>query len=585
MLKWAIICVTFTLLTGCATYKQEIDQGLTLAKQGDWKNAENQLTKALHDSPHDQLLYFLETGALAQNQGDYQRSNALLEQADELSDTFFQKSFKNRAWALLSNPRQENYHGSGLERIYISYLKSLNYLALSEQATNREQRDKLRDSALVEARRIDNKLNEIQAQKPSYQDLNAKQDQAFYMKALSWLGNFYNGGRSTEEYAYRDDAWARYLEGLQYEISKQYDDARISYQDAAKLYEAGYAKQYSLSDMTAERAWLDTIRMMRKGGGWSQDEINKLIKSKLSLPMQTVLDSYKKDDAELVILEHEGFIPDKSEMSLRLYADPNAYSLVLQPVIGGSHQQQNDAFRWFTMVYSDINPLNLIANYKAGGAWGAVSGVFTKRVIVGPAVWKQLEQAHLDTLLTQQFIRVTVPYYTRFTLDHQTPILALNASGTDKDTANSTGKSTDKSTDQNSDKSTDKTEPASQTIRMTSLADIAFQEQLFEAQRDIYEGLVRELLRSWLADRVARSVKDDTASLILSLIGQVSVFASSAADTRNWLTLPAQVRLTRKAIPARPYEPTYSVDKQHFSLGKIVLKPNEIKVWNLRNPN
>lgn len=558
-MKWAIFCVMFSLLTGCATYKQEIDKGLTLAKQGDWKNAESKLSDALHDNPHDQLLYLLEVGALAQNQGDYQRSNTLLEQADKLSDTFFQKSFSNRAWALLSNPRQENYHGSGLERVYISYLKSLNYLALSEQATSHEERDKLRDSALVEARRIDNKLNEIQAQKPSYQELNAKQDQAFYMKALSWLGNFYNGGRSTEEYAYRDDAWARYLEGLQYEISKQYDDARISYQDAAKLYEAGYAKQYSLSNMTAERAWLDSIRMMQKGGGWSQDDINKLIKEKLSPAMQTVLASYKKDDAELVILEHEGFIPDKSEMSLRLYADPNAYSLVLQPLTGSDHQQQNDAFRWFTMVYSDINPLNLLANYKAGGAWGAVSGVFTKRVIVGSAVWKQLEQAHLDTLLTQQFIRVTVPYYRRFTLDHQTPILKLNGPA--------------------------KTDKSSQTIRMTSLADIALQEQLFDAQRDIYEGLVRELLRSWLADRVARSVKDDTASLILSLIGQVSVFASSAADTRNWLTLPAQVRLTREALPAAPYEPDYSVDKQHFSLGKIVLQPNEIKVWNLRNPN
>ena len=558
-MKWAVLCVALTLLTGCATYKQEIDQGLSLAKQGNWKKAETRFTDALHDNPHDQLLYLLEVGALAQNQGDYQRSNTLLEQADQLSDTFFPKSFENRAWALLTNPRQENYHGSGLERIYISYLKSLNYLALSEQADNREQRDKLRDSALVETRRIDNKLNEIQAQKPTYDDLNAKQDQAFYLQALSWLGNFYNGGRSTAEYAYRDDAWARYLEGLQYEISKQYDDARISYQDAAKLYESGYAKQYSLSDMTAERAWLDTIRMMRKGGGWSQDEINKLIKDKLSPAMQTVLASYKKDHAELVILEHQGFVPDKSEMSLRLYADPRAYSLVLQPLVGGSHQQQSDAYRWFTMVYSDINPLNLLANYKVGGAWGAIGGVFTKRVIVGSGVWNQLTKAHLDTLLTQQFIRVTVPYYRRFTLDQQTPILDLKGTNSDAH--------------------------SSHAIRMTSLADIAVQEQLFDAQRDIYEGLVRELLRSWLADRVARSVNDDTARFILSLIGQVSVFASSAADTRNWLTLPAQVRLTREALPAASYDPHYAVDNKDFSLGKIALQPNEIKVWNLRNPN
>lgn len=557
-MKWAVIWISFTLLTGCATYKQEIDQGLTLAKQGQWKSAEEKFSDALHDSPQDQLLYFLEMGALAQNQGDYKRSNELLAQADILSDTFFQQNFKNRAWALLSNPRQEDYRGSPLERVYISYFKSLNYLALSSQAKDRDQKEKLLDAALVEARRIDNKLNEIQAQKPTYQDLNAKANQAFYMKALSWLGNFYNGGRSTEKYAYRDDAWARYMEGLQYEISQQYDDARISYQDAAKLYEEGYAKQYSLSNMTAERAWLDSIRMMRKGGGWSKDDIDKLIAAKLSPKMQTVLASYKKDDGELVILENEGFVPDKSEMTLQLYADPSAYSLVLQPLGGSDQGQQNDAFRWFTMVYSDISPLNLIANYKAGGAWGALGGVFTKRVILGSAVWRQLEAAHLDTLLTQQFIRVTVPYYRRFKLDDQTPILSLN--GQDGEL------------------------PPMNTIRMTSLADIALQEQLSEAQRDIYEGLVRELLRSWLADRVARSVKDNTASLILSLIGQVAVFTSSAADTRNWLTLPAQIRLTREPLPPNTYEPNYSVDKQHFSHEKFALKPNEIKVWNLRNP-
>lgn len=195
-MKWIILGVCFSLLTGCATYKQNIDEGLSLAKQGQWQDAESKLTKAL-DNPQDKLLYYLEIGAMAQNEGDYKRSNDLLENADRLSDTFFKKSFENRAWALISNPRQEDYYGSGLERVYISYLKSLNYLALSQQATTYDKQQQLRDAALVEARRIDNKLNEIQAQVPSYTDLNAKQDQAFYMKALDWLSHFYNGDRKS----------------------------------------------------------------------------------------------------------------------------------------------------------------------------------------------------------------------------------------------------------------------------------------------------------------------------------------------------------------------------------------------------
>jgi uncharacterized protein len=560
--RWAIFFVSLSFLTGCATYKQDIDAGLSLAKEGEWNAAEGKLESVLNN-PQDKLLYYMEIGALAQNQGDFERSNSLLEQAEKLSDTFFPENFSNRSWALLSNPRQSNYRGNGIERVYISYLKSLNYLTLADKETNAAKRRQLTDAALVEVRRIDIKLNEIRAQNPSYQDLNAKENQAFYMKALNWLGDFYTGGRDTDKFIYRDDAWARYMEGLQYEISGEYDDARISYQKAANLYQDGYAKQYDLPVITAERAWLDTIRMMQKGG-YSQDEIQQQINTKLSPAMQETLKQYHDGESELVILEHQGFIPDKSEMTLLLYADPRAYSLVLEPLHGGGTTQANDSFRWFTMVYADINPLNLIANYKTGGAWGTFSGIFTKRVILGRPVWQQLSATNIDKLLTEQTIRVTVPYYQRFTLDQHQPTLTIKEASTN--IANSNLYMT-------------------RGLRMASLADMAFQEQLSQAQRDIYEGLIRELLRSWLAYQVAANVKDDSASLLLNLIGQVAVFASSAADTRNWLTLPAQVRLTRKPLPPGEYTPDYQVNQKTFSLGVIHLEADKIKVWNLRNPN
>jgi uncharacterized protein len=550
-----LLWLSVSVLSGCATYQQDIEAGLSLAKAGEWKEAEEQLEDVLSNK-QDSLLYYMEIGALAQNQGNYERSNTLLEKAERLSDTFFPDNFSNRSWALLSNPRQSDYRGSGLERVYISYLKSLNYLALAEQEKNSSKKRQLNDAALVEVRRIDIKLNEIRAQTPSYQDLNTKENQAFYMKALNWLGDFYTGGRDTDKFLYRDDAWARYLAGLQYEIDGEFDDARISYEKAANLYEDGYATQYALPSTTADRAWLDAIRMMQKGG-FSQSEVQQKIDTKLSADMQETLKQYSKGDAELVVLEHQGFIPDKSEMTLLLYADPQAYSLVLEPLHGGGSQTANDSFRWFTMVYADINPLNLIANYKAGGAWGTFSGVFTKRVILGRPVWRQLQDINVDRLLTEQTIRVTVPYYQRFTLDQHQPTLQVNTSSI---------------------------APFKSALRMTSLADIAFQEQLAQAQRDIYEGLVRELLRSWLAYHASSSVQDQNVALILNLIGQVAVFASSAADTRNWLTLPAQVRLTREPLPPGNYNPEYKVDKNTFSLGGVSLEANEIKLWNLRNP-
>ncbi|WCN10692.1 hypothetical protein [Marinomonas mediterranea] len=552
-MRFIVVCLVTLFINGCATYRNDIDEGLTLAHEGNWKAAEESMDKAL-DSSQDQLLFYLEKGALAQYQGDYQRSNELLEEAEKISDTFFSSTYSNRAWALLTNPRQSDYRGNGLERVYISYLKSLNYLALSGQATNTSKKQQLMDSALVEARRIDLKLNEIAAQSTSYSELNAKEDQAFYMKALEWLGNFYQGGRSSEQYEYREDAWARYLEGIQYEKSKEYDDARISYESAAQLYEAGYAKQYDLTPDAATRAWLDAIRMMDKGG-WSNAEINEAIDAHLTPSYKTLLEEYNEHDAEIVVLEHQGFVPAKKEMSLLLLADPAAYSLVLEPLHGGGNTKENDAFRWFTMVYSDATPLSLIANYKAGGAWRAFDGLFNKRVILGRPVWSQLSATGLEGMLMNQPLRITVPFYPRFSLDQsKTDVTA----GTFTDNLS---------------------------LRMTSLADISLQNQLKTAQRDIYESLIRELIRGWLAYQVQSNIEDQGASMLIGLVSQVAVFASSASDTRNWLTLPAQVRLTRMPIESGSYTPSYSVGNKTFNMAETSIEKDDLVIWNIRNPN
>ncbi|OUR67055.1 hypothetical protein A9Q77_10675, partial [Marinomonas sp. 42_23_T18] len=165
----ALLSVLF--LSGCATYNQDINDGLELAHQGQWQEAEEVINDAL-DSSQNHLLRLLEAGALAQYQGDYERSNQLLEQAEKLSDTFLEESISSRSWSLLANPMQGDFQPSGFERVYINFFKSLNYLALSEQSTNRHQRQNLLDSALVEARRIDIKLNEIAAITPSYDDID-----------------------------------------------------------------------------------------------------------------------------------------------------------------------------------------------------------------------------------------------------------------------------------------------------------------------------------------------------------------------------------------------------------------------------
>ncbi|MCZ2723636.1 hypothetical protein O1D97_18965 [Marinomonas sp. 15G1-11] len=552
------------LIQGCSTYSQSIDKGLAFAQEGRWEEAEEIIAGAL-ESPEDKLLNLLERGALAQYQGSHQRSNQLLEEAEKLSDTFFKQGFVDRSWALLSNPRQGLYRGDSIERVYISYFKSLNYLALADDADNQNERTQLIDAALVESRRIDLKLNEINLQTPSYADIK-NENKSFIEKSLNLFSSLYTGQLDKDKYAYRDDAWARYLEGLLYEKANEYDNARIAYQAAATLYEEGYATQYGLSNITAERAWLDTIRMMQRSGGWSS-EYPQLIESKLSKEAQQILLDYAQQDSEIVLLEHQGFLPEKQEMSVLLYGDPNSYSLILEPFYGGHTSQQNDALNWFTMVYADINPLSMIANYKAGKASAAIGGFFTKRIILGSKAWRELSRLHFDEALFSSPLRVTIPYYNRFTLDSNETKLSIDQITRHEDNTTETSTALIKTS-----------------IRMSSLADIALQDQLNQSQRDIYEGLLREMLRSWIAYQIKSSIKDEGTRQLFDLLGKVAVFASSAAETRNWLTLPAQVRLMRQPVSSGLYNFHYSVNQQHFSLNQVKLD-NTMKVWNIRNPN
>jgi len=550
----ALLSVLF--LSGCATYNQGISDSRDLAKQGQWHEAEEIISETL-DSSQDHLLRLLEKGALAQYQGDYERSNQLLEQAERLSDTFLEESISSRSWALLANPMQGDFQPTGFERVYINFFKSLNYLALAEQAKSRQERQSLLDAALVESRRIDLKLNEIAALNPSYEDIDGA-NKAFLSKAVDWLSGFYTGGINSDDYVYRDDAWARYMEGLQYEISGEYDDARIAYQASANLYDKGYTKQYNLPKDAGQRAWLDTIRMMKKAGGW-QSEYPSLAKEKLNKKHQALLADYDKKPAEIIVLEEQGFVPERKELNLMLYASPQSYSLALEPLYTGTHQDANNASRWFSMVYADQGLLNLFANYQAGGAWNTFAGVFTKRIILGNAGWRSLRSVGIDKMLSEAPVRIAVPYYDPVVLDSTKTKLSssLATSGASKHDS----------------------------VRMTSLADITMQVQLSQASRDIYETLLRELLRNYLAYKVSSEVQDETASLLLGFVGKIAVLASASSETRNWSTLPAQIRLTRQAADTGLQSLNYQTNGRNFTLDPFELNKNQIKVWNIRNPN
>lgn len=100
----------------------------------------------------DRLLYYLDAGLLHYYQGDWETSNALLEEAERAFEELQTKSLSRAAGSLILNDNALEYSGEDYEDIYINIFKCLNYLQLKDL-----------EAAQVEIRRIDDKLSHLES--------------------------------------------------------------------------------------------------------------------------------------------------------------------------------------------------------------------------------------------------------------------------------------------------------------------------------------------------------------------------------------------------------------------------------------
>ena len=139
------------LVTGCGPSVNRywlIEQSLV---SGDPARADALVEQAEKDyGTKNRVLYGMDRGMTLQLTGRYQQSSAVLEQAEEEVDRLYTKSIRTETAAFLTNDNALPYEGDAYEHVMISVAKALNYAALGQI-----------QEALVEARRIDHRLNEI----------------------------------------------------------------------------------------------------------------------------------------------------------------------------------------------------------------------------------------------------------------------------------------------------------------------------------------------------------------------------------------------------------------------------------------
>jgi hypothetical protein len=537
-------------LSGCATYGSGVDKALQSAQKGQYLDAEKSMAAALSATGVDRLLYHMELAVLKNLQGQYVESNQLLEAAERIAEDLEVTSVSNTLAAFMSNPRNGDYAGADFEKVFINYYKTLNYMAISNGAATRNARLDAIESARIESRRLGIRLNTLNSDKGTYAEQKDADDELF-AQVLDVFSTLQGNLIDHDALEYRDDAMAHYLTGITYEANGEYDNARISYQKAAVSYEQGYSKQFDLGSGMTSQAWFDTVRMMRLAGGYNS-EWPRLAKDKLSSLQRKQLAEFD-DKSQLVVIEHVGIVPQRKEMNVQLSADAQHRSLILRPYYS-TVKEHREKLAWFYLVYADKSLANLMVHYRNYDFMNFILNDFQKTIYLAGA-WDMMDKLGFMTAIGTG-LRVTVPYYSP--PKHKPGASFASIAG--------------------------KKYPMQSAA---SPANMGLNEQLLNANNDIKLALARGIFKALTAQKAGELAGGELGGF-LAAVGKVASQLSDAAETRNWLMLPYEVRITRIPLDAGSYEVEMNSEVRQGKPAvtqsqQIVLQEDELQVVQVRS--
>jgi uncharacterized protein len=226
------------------------------------------------------VLYGMDRGMTLHLAGDYQLSNAILEEAEEELDRLYTRKIRTEALAFMTNDTALAYEGDPYEQVLINVLKALNYALLGRW-----------EAALVEGRRIDHRLNVL-------------------------------SDRIQEKTAYRDDGFARYLSGILYESTGDINNAFIAYRKASETFDA--SRSWSRTGVPAQLR--EDLLRTAEALHFTQElaEYRQMFPDTKWETSQTL-----QHLAQVVVISYNGRAPRKEDQFLDLPISLDALQLVL----------------------------------------------------------------------------------------------------------------------------------------------------------------------------------------------------------------------------------------------------------------
>ncbi|MDQ6732691.1 MAG: hypothetical protein M3Z35_01035 [Nitrospirota bacterium] len=295
--RYLAACVIGLGLSGCAHPSTRYALVEDSLRAGDTLRAVQIIEQSEREyGSESRILYEMDRGMTLHVAGQYQASNTMLDQAEDEVERLYTRRATTETKAFLTNDSKLPFEGDPYEQTMINVVKALNYAAMGNWT-----------EALVEARRIDHRLNVLM-------------------------------DRTGPKEGYRDDAFARYLSGLLYEISGDLNNAFIAYRKAYELYGAVRSWAHvALPPML--RA--DLLRMTEALHMTQEHE-----EYKREFP-DVVWRPYEetKELGQIVLVSHNGRSPRKEDRMIDVPVSLDALNLVLISKALGNRQRETNPGR------------------------------------------------------------------------------------------------------------------------------------------------------------------------------------------------------------------------------------------------
>jgi len=258
MIKTLPFLLITCLVIGCGGYKM---QDLQIALEaGEPEKAYTNLEKNSPKKPDIPFLF--ELGLVAHYANHFPESNTAFDQAENIAEDRYTKSVSKEVGSLVTSDKLRPYSGTRYERLLNYYYQALNYVHQGQL-----------DGALVECRRATALINYFKSEDEKY--------------------DFFGAGLLA------------YLSGVLFEATGEWNDAYISYKQAAEYYRNATEKT---GVEMPEDIGRSLVRLARKLGFIDELERYQEQYGEFSV--------HPANTGELILFYESGYVPSKGEEAL-----------------------------------------------------------------------------------------------------------------------------------------------------------------------------------------------------------------------------------------------------------------------------